>query len=74
LLRAEKITMKHITKTFPVFLMLTLAFLSSAAAAQTCNKAIVATTPDARFTVRNDGTATHKPTGLTWMRCSLGQT
>lgn len=66
--------MKPIIATLPVLLLLTLAFISSAAAAQTCNKAIIATTPDARFTIGNDGTATHKPTGLTWMRCSLGQT
>jgi len=66
--------MKPIITTLPAFLLLTLVFISSAAAAQTCNKSIAFTTPDVRFTVRNDGTATHKPTGLIWMRCSLGQT
>jgi hypothetical protein len=59
---------------FSVALFLTVVFVFCAEAAQTCNKSIASTTPDARFTVRNDGTVTHKPTGLMWMRCSLGQT
>lgn len=41
--------------------------------AQTCNSAISATTPDSDFTLNGDGTATHHRTGLTWLRCSLGQ-
>ena len=41
---------------------------------QTCKDSIVATTPDANFTINSDGTVTHKTTGLMWMRCSLGQT
>jgi hypothetical protein len=48
--------------------------LPSAAVAQTCKDSIPATTPDSRFIVHNNGTVTHKSTGLTWMRCSLGQT
>jgi hypothetical protein len=32
------------------------------------------TTPTADFTDNNDGTVTHKRTGLTWQRCSVGQT
>ncbi len=40
----------------------------------TCNDAIDKSTPDSRFTVNGDGTATDKQTGLTWMRCSIGQT
>ncbi len=32
-----------------------------------------ATTPTAGFTDHRDGTVTHQPTGLTWMRCPLGQ-
>lgn len=31
-------------------------------------------TPTADFTGHGDGTVTHTKTGLTWMRCSLGQT
>ena len=41
---------------------------------QTCKDSIVATAPDANFSIHNDGTVTHKTTGLMWMRCSLGQT
>ena len=44
-----------------------------AAAAQTCNQSIVATTADTSFIIRNDGAAIHNSTGLMWMRCSLGQ-
>ncbi len=42
------------------------------AASQTCNEAIVATTPAARFTL-NGALATDQRTGLTWARCPLGQ-
>jgi len=31
-------------------------------------------TPDTDFVDNRDGTVTHKLTGLTWMRCALGQT
>ena len=31
-------------------------------------------TPTEDFTDNNDGTVTHKKTGLTWQRCSVGQT
>jgi hypothetical protein len=50
------------------------AVASGAAQAQACFNAQVApTTPTADFDVRADGTAIHLPTGLMWMRCSLGQ-
>lgn len=39
-----------------------------------CNDAIVKSTPSSRFNIHSDGTATDKQTGLTWMRCSIGQT
>ncbi|MDP2902124.1 MAG: hypothetical protein Q8N96_03325 [Methylovulum sp.] len=32
------------------------------------------TTPTSEFIINNDGTVTHKTTGLTWMRCAMGQT
>ena len=38
------------------------------------NPAVPATTPSSDFTIHDDGTVTHDTTGLTWMRCSLGQT
>jgi len=40
---------------------------------QTCNNAITPTSPTSRFILSNNGTATDLKTGLTWMRCSLGQ-
>jgi len=56
-------------------LCLLLIFLASlpSRAGQNCQEAITATTPDSRFIVHDDGTVTDNTTGLTWMRCSLGQ-
>ena len=42
--------------------------------AQSCfNAQVAASTPTADFELQNDGTAVHRPSGLQWMRCSLGQ-
>ncbi|MDO8943993.1 MAG: hypothetical protein Q7U75_12470, partial [Desulfobacterales bacterium] len=44
-----------------------------AGAAQICKpENIPASTPSADFILHRDGTATHKRTGLIWMRCALG--
>jgi len=56
--------------------LLLIWFLSGMApdlAAQTCNSAIRATTPDGDFTDNGDGTVTHAKTGLMWAKCSEGQ-
>ncbi|WP_044412930.1 Lcl C-terminal domain-containing protein [Thiomicrospira microaerophila] len=45
----------------------------SLAQAQTCPSAIAKTTPTSDFTVHNNGTVTHIPTGLMWKVCSEGQ-
>jgi hypothetical protein len=44
------------------------------AGAQTCQTSrILATTPTNRFTINNDGTVSDTKTGLTWKKCSEGQ-
>jgi hypothetical protein len=44
------------------------------AGAQTCqSNSILATTPTNRFTINNDGTVSDTKTGLTWKKCSEGQ-
>lgn len=55
------------------FISLTMSLLSAYGALANCRDDIIASTPDQDFTLHNDGTATHNPTGLMWMRCSLGQ-
>ena len=57
----------------------TLAFFAGIgmanAQAQSCfNPQVTPSTPTSDFTIDTDGTVTHLPTGLQWMRCSLGQT
>ncbi len=42
-------------------------------AEQTCQSGVAATAPVSHFTVNADNTVTDNTTGLTWMRCSLGQ-
>lgn len=43
-------------------------------AAQKCHANAVNTTPNSDFTVHDNGTITHKNTGLMWKVCSEGQT
>ena len=38
------------------------------------NVAIPSSTPASDFIINNDGTVTHRVTGLTWMRCIYGMT
>lgn len=59
--------------SFSVCLLAILLVTPPATAAQSCQEAIKQTAPAEVFILHQDGTATHKTTGLTWMRCSLGQ-
>jgi hypothetical protein len=61
-------------------LMITLGMLLAASlacgqdrTAQTCDPARPASTPSARFKTDAEGTVTDRQTGLTWMRCAVGQ-
>lgn len=47
---------------------------SGLSVARTCNAKMLADAPDNRYSLQADGTALDKKTGLTWMRCALGQT
>ncbi|WLD57196.1 DUF1566 domain-containing protein [Salinispirillum sp. LH 10-3-1] len=58
---------------FP-FISIMLLLLSQSALAQSCRTSLTQTTPDADFIWLDDGTVRHLPTGMIWMRCSLGQT
>lgn len=42
--------------------------------AQTCRLNINADAPNSRYEMKTDGTVVDKKSGLTWMRCALGQT
>ena len=56
-----------------VCLLLSLFFLCPVVAAQTCRNNIATSTPEGGFILNSDATAEQKTTGLTWMRCSIGQ-
>ncbi|ADH85184.1 DUF1566 domain-containing protein [Desulfurivibrio alkaliphilus] len=58
---------------FALILIAPPATWAGAVANCTDENSAVTTTPTADFHDNEDGTVTHKPTGLVWMRCSLGQ-
>lgn len=60
-------------KSILTLLLLSLTY-TELSIAQTCNSAIPADTANSRYILNTNGTALDKKTGLTWMRCALGQT
>lgn len=60
-------------KTISAIACLLTLFASSNTYAQSCNSEMEATTPSSSFTDNQDGTVTHRLTGLTWARCPVGQ-
>jgi hypothetical protein len=56
-----------------ILLLLSLTYTGSSLA-QTCKPSITADAPNSRYALNANGTALDKKTGLTWMRCALGQT
>lgn len=58
----------------PAWLLVVCLLGSVAGAEQYCRDYKAATTPDEDFVVHQNGTVTHRESGLMWMRCSLGQT
>lgn len=53
--------------------LLCLFFPAVAQAAQACSAELAATAPEENFLVEQEGTVYGLTTGLTWQRCSLGQ-
>ena len=51
-----------------------LCLLSQVAQADACFTGHLPNSPDSDYMDHGDGTATHRPTGLMWKRCSEGQT
>lgn len=68
------IPMRLHLKALTGLLVLGLTLSSLAAAQQVCNTAVPPSTPEADFTLHNDGTVTHHRTGLMWMREPLNGT
>lgn len=60
-------------KFIPVVLASILAPGAPSWADQECRPGIPVSTPTENFDLHENGTVTHKDTGLTWMRCALGQ-
>lgn len=51
-----------------------LLIASGSSQAETCNSAMLETTPTEYFSVHDDGTVTHNKTGLMWKVCTEGKT
>ena len=68
------IPIHHRYKVLSMTFILSIMQVSVVQAVQTCESTIPNTTPTADFTVHNNGTVTHTPTGLMWKVCSEGQT
>ncbi len=69
--------MNPLSNFFPQILYFSFLFFiftfTTTVASQTCKTDLPNDTPDSDFTVNNDGTVTHKTTGLMWKVCSEGQ-
>lgn len=59
-------------KKFSLFFLCMLLAVTQSVSAE-CSNAIAPTTPGDDFIVHDDGTVTHKRTGLMWIRCVAGQ-
>lgn len=61
-------------RPFIIIVLLSLAAVTQASAAQTCRSEaeVPSSTPSGRFQVNGDGTVTDKSTGLMWARCAEG--
>ncbi|WP_006786422.1 DUF1566 domain-containing protein [Thiorhodospira sibirica] len=64
----------HIRSIVLMLFLLLPAVVTAEVVCENRNPAVPITTPTSDFVLHNDGTVTHTPTGLMWMRCSLGQT
>ncbi len=62
----------RIVSRIGTLLVVTGLLIPTSAWAQDCSPGVAATTPTARFKLQ-EGVATDTQTGLTWMRCAVGQ-
>lgn len=63
------------TKSLSILIYFVTAWLATASHADSCKASTrPASTPTERFSLNANGSVLDKQTGLTWMRCALGQT